>query len=129
MAQMAGRASVEFYVGLALKARGEQLQVKAAGETDQPVQVKEEAFVIRTFRNGFGVFVFKLGIEGLVQFKQDGTYDADNFVLTLPDCAGEAFAGKKIAIFDKVTVGIYVEKDRNTQRGRVKMALAASRGQ
>lgn len=47
MAQMAGRASVEFYVGLALKARG------------QKGQVREEAFVIRTFRNGLGVFVSK----------------------------------------------------------------------
>ena len=47
MAQMAGRASVEFYVGLALKAR-------RAKET-----VIEEAFVIRAFRNGLGVFVSK----------------------------------------------------------------------
>ena len=49
MAQMAGRASVEFYVGLALKARGEK----------QQGQVTEEAFVIRAFRNGLGVFVSK----------------------------------------------------------------------
>lgn len=47
MAQMASRASVEFYVGLALKARR------------QKGQVREEAFVIRTFRNGLGVFVSK----------------------------------------------------------------------
>ncbi len=47
MAQMASRASVEFYVGLALKARGSR-QV-----------VEEDAFVIRTFRNGVGVFVSK----------------------------------------------------------------------
>ena len=49
MAQMAGRASVEFYVGLALKARG---------ETHGGI-VREEAFVIRVFRNGLGVFVSK----------------------------------------------------------------------
>lgn len=53
MAQMAGRASVEFYVGLALKGRGEK--AKAAGAE----KVTEEAFVIRTFRNGLGVFVSK----------------------------------------------------------------------
>ena len=47
MAQMASRASVEFYVGLALKAR-------SAKET-----VVEDAFVIRVFRNGIGVFVSK----------------------------------------------------------------------
>lgn len=49
MAQMAGRASVEYYVGLALKGRGER----------ERGQVTEEAFVIRTFRNGLGVFVSK----------------------------------------------------------------------
>lgn len=49
MAQMAGRASVEFFVGLALKNRG--LKEKS--------MVREEAFVIRTFRNGLGVFVSK----------------------------------------------------------------------
>lgn len=49
MAQMAGRASVEFYVGLALKGRNEREKSK----------VVEEAFVIRTFRNGLGVFVSK----------------------------------------------------------------------
>ena len=56
MAQMAGRASVEFYVGLALKGRGERERKVAAG---QEVEVTEEAFVIRTFRNGLGVFVSK----------------------------------------------------------------------
>jgi exosome complex exonuclease DIS3/RRP44 len=49
MAQMAGRASVEFYVGLALKARGQTLKHR----------VQEDAFIIRTFRNGLGVFVSK----------------------------------------------------------------------
>jgi exosome complex exonuclease DIS3/RRP44 len=47
MAQMAGRASVEFYVGLALRARGQR-----AG-----TGVREDAFVIRVFKNGVGVFV------------------------------------------------------------------------
>lgn len=47
MAQMAGRASVEFYVGLALKNRG----IKGV--------IEEDAFVIRAFRNGLGVFVSK----------------------------------------------------------------------
>jgi len=55
MAQMAGRASVEFYVGLALKNRGER-EKKEKGEVGE---VREEAFVIRTFRNGLGVFVSK----------------------------------------------------------------------
>ena len=45
MAQMASRASVEFYVGLTLKAQA----AKGA--------VIKDAFVIRTFRNGINVFV------------------------------------------------------------------------
>lgn len=45
---MAGRASVEFYVGLALKGRGEREKT-----------ITEEAFVIKTFRNGLAVFVSK----------------------------------------------------------------------
>jgi len=53
MAQMAGRASVEFYVGLALKAKNER-----GGNAD----VLEDAFVIRTFKNGLAVFVSKYGI-------------------------------------------------------------------
>lgn len=44
-AQRAGRASVEFYVALAIQAR------EAAGK------VRAEAFVIRAFRNGLAVFV------------------------------------------------------------------------
>lgn len=50
MAQMAGRASVEFYVGLALKGKGQR---------EGNAEILEEAFVIRTFRNGIGVFISK----------------------------------------------------------------------
>ncbi|KAJ3726993.1 RNB-domain-containing protein [Lentinula raphanica] len=113
MAQMAGRASVEFYVGLALKARSEQAKVKGEGD------VKEEAYVIRTFRNGVGVFVSKLGIEGLVTFKRDTQFDAENYTITVPGQNKDV----KISVFDKVVVKIEVEKDKNTQRGKVKMTL------
>ncbi|KAF9456707.1 RNB-domain-containing protein [Collybia nuda] len=113
MAQMAGRASVEFYVGLALKGRNEREKAK----------VQEEAFVIRTFRNGLGVFVSKLGIEGLVMFKRDIQFDADNYTITIPLSVGGT-EGTTISVFDKVRVNIEVEKDKNTQRGRVKMTLA-----
>ena len=143
MAQMAGRASVEFYVGLALKSRGER-ERKVAGAADQEVQVTEEAFVIKTFRNGLGVFVSKLapvfflfpiklhclcvcclsrlGIEGLVMFKRDTQFDAENYTITVPSSSSTS-SNTTIAIFDKVKVQIEVEKDKNTQRGRVKMTL------
>ncbi|KAF8518199.1 RNB-domain-containing protein [Gautieria morchelliformis] len=112
MAQMAGRASVEFYVGLALKARGRK--------NGEQVEVQEEAFIIRTFRNGLGVFVFKLGIEGLITFKRETKFDPDEYTITVPSQNGKEVT---VAIFDKVTVSISVEKDKNTQRGRVKMTL------
>lgn len=48
---MAGRASVEFYVSLTLKGKG-------TGEVTG-VRRKEEAWVVRTFKNGLAVFVPK----------------------------------------------------------------------
>ena len=50
-AQQAGRASVEFYVALALRGREEQYAKLGKGK------IREEAFVIRAFRNGLAVFV------------------------------------------------------------------------
>ncbi|KAJ2933461.1 hypothetical protein H1R20_g3629, partial [Candolleomyces eurysporus] len=116
MAQMASRASVEFYVGLALKGREERNKASGAGA------VTEEAFVIRTFRNGLGVFVSSLGIEGLIMFKNDLQFDAENYTLSIPAPSGPPVT---ISVFDKVVVRIEVEKDKNTQRGRVKMTLVS----
>ena len=62
----------------------------------------------------------RLGIEGIVMFKGEPRYDADNYTLTVPSPENEDVT---IAVFDKVTVLIEVEKDKNTQRGRVKMTL------
>lgn len=63
LGQMAGRASVEFYVGLALRARAHSLRQGHLGRDvnggEKEGEVREEAFVIRTFRNGLGVFVSK----------------------------------------------------------------------
>ncbi|KAG8212995.1 hypothetical protein J3R82DRAFT_11381 [Butyriboletus roseoflavus] len=122
MAQMAGRASVEFYVGLALKGRAEAL-AKESCPTGEGIT--EDAFVIRTFRNGVGVFVFQLGLEGLVTFKRDVQFDADNYTVMVPPSGNgaENVAPVAISVFDKVKVRIEVEKDKNTQRGRVKMSL------
>lgn len=55
-AQLAGRASVEFYVGQALKGR----------------VVEEEGFVMKVFENGVVVFVPRFGIEGLVRLREMG---------------------------------------------------------
>jgi len=67
------------------------------------------------------VFRTSLGLEGLVTFKRDVQFDADNYTVTLPTSTREV----TIAVFDKVKVRIGVEKDKNTQRGRVKMTLVS----
>ena len=64
--------------------------------------------------------VFRLGIEGLVMFKRDTQFDAENYTITVPSSPSSLTT---IAVFDKVKVRIEVEKDKNTQRGRVKMTL------
>ncbi|KAJ5089506.1 Exosome complex exonuclease dis3 [Penicillium argentinense] len=63
-AQFAGRASIEYYVGQALKARGEQM---AEGGTDSGID--EEGYVMRVFENGVVVFVPRFGIEGTVRLE------------------------------------------------------------
>ena len=63
--------------------------------------------------------LFRLGIEGLVMFKRDTQFDAENYTITVPSSSSMT----RIAVFDKVKVRIEVEKDKNTQRGRVKMTL------
>lgn len=57
-------------------------------------------------------------------FKRETEFDAENYTITVPS----SIAGKgdvEIAVFDKVTVAIEVEKDKNTQRGKVKMTLVS----
>jgi exosome complex exonuclease DIS3/RRP44 len=69
-AQLAGRASVEYYVGQALKARGEQTSRIGAeagtGDSGANTGVDEEGYVMRVFDNGVVVFVPRFGIEGVV---------------------------------------------------------------
>ena len=65
---------------------------------------------------------YRLGIEGLVTFKCETKYDVDNYTLKI-ESSGPRGEDVEIAVFDKVTVSIVVEKDKNTQRGKVKMSL------
>ncbi|KAI8457755.1 hypothetical protein BY996DRAFT_6889341 [Phakopsora pachyrhizi] len=135
-AQRAGRASVEFYVALAIKSKQKESVNKAVEE------VFAEAFVIRTFRNGLAVFVSQYGIEGLIKFKKEQEYNGELYEIKLKakenkdqmrinktnnnyvDCGGEKVERfVKLGIFDKVLVGISTEKDKSTRRGKVKMRL------
>ncbi|KAG8936120.1 exosome catalytic subunit dis3 [Tulasnella sp. 418] len=110
MAQMASRASVEFYVGLALKDR----EKKNGGLLPQ-----EDAFVIRTLKNGISVFVSALGLEGLIMFDGETVFDPEAYSITTN------LNGKQvtIAVFDRVRVEISVTKDLSTQRDKVKMVI------
>ncbi|EPQ31086.1 uncharacterized protein PFL1_01275 [Pseudozyma flocculosa PF-1] len=143
-AQMAGRASVEFYVGLSITEKNqllEQQQQQQEKQQEKPsktkkkatasqqlalangVRLREEAFVIRTFRNGIAVFVNKFGLEGLITFKGEVEFDAENYQVTIPTDVSGLSRPATLGIFDTCTVEIGVEKDQNTKRGKTKMWL------
>ena len=56
----------------------------------------------------------------MVLFKNEIKFDADNYCITIPGKNGKDVT---ISVFDKVVVNVSVEKDKNTQRGTVKMNL------
>lgn len=107
-AQMAGRASVEYYVGQALKGR----------------VIDEDGFVMRIFSNGFVVFVPRFGIEGLIRLRDmatpepQGDFDAENYVLKVS-------GSREISIdlFEKVKVRISDEQEESTGKRKIKLEL------
>jgi exosome complex exonuclease DIS3/RRP44 len=54
-------------------------------------------------------------------FKRETQFDANNYTVTVPSGDGQV----EISVFDKVVVNIEVEKDKNTQRGKVKMTMVS----
>lgn len=56
-------------------------------------------------------------------FKRETQFDAENYTITVPSSSATGAKDVTISVFDKVTVNVEVEKDKNTQRGRVKMTL------
>ncbi|KAI9674694.1 MAG: exosome catalytic subunit dis3 [Caeruleum heppii] len=109
-AQLAGRASIEYYVGQALKGRG---------------IVDEDAFIMKVFSNGVVVFVPRFGIEGLVRLRDMATpepeavFEAERWMLRVT--LGEEV--KVLELFGKVRVRIRDEKEEGTGKRRVKMAI------
>lgn len=105
-AQMAARASIEYYVGQALKGRVQQ----------------EEGFVMKVFSNGFVVFVARFGIEGLIRLKDLGNpepeavFDAEEYVLRVR-------GGLEVNLFQKVQVRISDVLEQSTGKRRIKMEL------
>ena len=107
-AQMAGRASIEYYVGQALK-----------GKT-----IDEEGFVMKVFSNGFVVFVPRFGIEGLIRLRDLGTpeptgaFDAEIYQLIVTGSRTVT-----VDLFEKVTVRISDEQEESTGKRKIKLRL------
>jgi len=107
-AQMAGRASVEYYVGQALKGR----------------VIEEEGYVMKVFSNGFVVFVPRFGIEGLIRLRDlatpepEAVFDNDNYTLTT-----SGSYEVKIELFQKVRIKISDEQEESTGKRKVKLSL------
>ncbi|KAK5691180.1 exosome catalytic subunit dis3 [Elasticomyces elasticus] len=111
-AQMAGRASVEYYVGQALKGR----------------VLQEDGFIMRIFSNGFVVFVPRFGIEGLIRLRDlagegereaEGEFDGENYSL---DIKTESMQ-RKVDLFQKVKVKISDEAEESTGKRKIKLQL------
>lgn len=107
-AQMAGRASIEYYVGQALKGR----------------VIDEEGFVMKIFSNGFVVFVPRFGIESLIRLRDLGTpepeavFDGENYALTVTGSRNV-----KMEMFQKVKVRISDEQEESTGKRKIRLAL------
>ena len=108
-AQMAGRASIEYYVGQALKGR----------------VVEEEGFVMKVFSNGFVVFVPRFGIEGLIRLRDlatpepEGAFDEEEYILRV---SGRAVR-LQVELFQKVVVRISDVKEESTGKRKIKLEL------
>lgn len=107
-AQMAGRASIEYYVGQALKGK----------------VVEEEGFVMKVFSNGFVVFVPRFGIEGLIRLRDlatpepEGLFDAEEYVLKV-----SGTIRMQVELFQKVVVKISDVKEESTGKRKIKLEL------
>lgn len=111
-AQMAGRASIAYYVGQALR-----------GKTTE-----EDAFVMKIFSNGFVVLVPRFGIEGLIRLRDlaepeepESEFDAESYTLVI-----RGSRTLKVELFQKVKVKVSDEKDERTGKRGVKMELISA---
>jgi len=112
-AQFAGRASVEYYVGQALKGR----------------VAKEEGFVMKVFSNGFVVFVPRFGIEGVIKVKDlsevgvgyepKTDFDGEKYVLKVETGRREL----SVELFGKVLVEVTDSKEESTGKRKIQMKL------
>lgn len=107
-AQQAGRASIEYYVGQALKGK----------------VVEEEGFVMKVFSNGFVVFVPRFGIESLIRLRDlaepepEAVFDAEQYVLQT-----SGSRNVRIELFEKCVVRISDVVEEATGKRKVKLEL------
>lgn len=118
-AQQAGRASVEFYVGLSIAERNALLEE----DGKEGGMMRASAYVIRVFRNGLAVFVNQFGLEGLITFKEEVEFDQENYEVNIRKEVSGLGGDLKLGIFDMCEVEIGVVKDEMTKRGKVSMRL------
>lgn len=107
-AQLASRASIEYYVGQALKGR----------------VLQEAGFVMKVFSNGFVVFVPRFGIDGLIRLRDmatsepDGAFDAEEYILRVTGSREV-----EVGLFQKVQVRISDVLEDATGKRKIKMEL------
>ncbi|KAK5204607.1 exosome catalytic subunit dis3 [Exophiala xenobiotica] len=129
-AQLAGRASIEYYVGQALKARAEKTPGAA---------IDVDGYVMRVFENGIVVFVPQFGIEGLVRLedfqlkvteesRRESAFDADNYRLTVFE-KGREQQGVTVELFQQLKVRVSSEEKggaREKGKRRVRIVVLSS---
>ncbi|GAM41585.1 3'-5' exoribonuclease subunit [Talaromyces pinophilus] len=149
-AQFAGRASIEYYVGQALKARGEMM-AKNKGN-DKNLGVDEEGYIMRVFENGVVVFVPRFGIEGIVRLedfmlpgekvlpnvhdpeqmrevahRRESEYDAEEYTLRVWDKNHpETERSLMVELFERVQVNVSSVKEeggRGAGKRKVRMLI------
>ncbi|KAK3330190.1 hypothetical protein B0H66DRAFT_542989 [Apodospora peruviana] len=107
-AQLAGRASIAYYVGQALRGKA----------------TEEDGFVMKIFSNGFVVLVPRFGIESLIRLRDladpepQATFDAETYTLTTTGSREVT-----VELFQKVRVKVTDQKDETTGKRGIKMEL------
>jgi exosome complex exonuclease DIS3/RRP44 len=138
-AQMAGRASIEFYVGQALKkTRGDT----ATGSTpDASTGIDVDGYVMRVFENGVVVFVPRFGIEGLVRLedfelprstslgtRRESEFDSAGYRLKVWEKGSEQGSVVSVELFQQLSVRVSSEEKggaREKGKRRVRIVVLA----
>ncbi|KAK9490692.1 hypothetical protein V1508DRAFT_441509 [Lipomyces doorenjongii] len=109
-AQFAGRASIEYYVGQALKSR----------------EIDAEGYVMKVFSNGFIVFVPQFGVEGPIHLRDFGNpeppcnFDEERYTLVFREGTAKE---TRLQLFDRVVVHVETVVEESTGKRKVALRL------